>query len=103
MEIMTTANFSTPAANRTVLDLSVRNHAGVLSHVCSLFARRAFNLDGIICLPVGDAATSKLWLLVAEDDRLEQIVKQLQKLEDVLSVVRSDEGMKAFASLIGEV
>jgi acetolactate synthase-1/3 small subunit len=46
------------------------NHPGVMSRVCSLFARRAFNPDGVICLPVGNAATSRIRLLVADDHRL---------------------------------
>ena len=69
-----------------VLELSVNNHAGVMSHVVGLFARRAYNLEGICCLPVGDGTSSRIWLLVNEDARLEQITKQLMKLEDVRAV-----------------
>ena len=58
-----------------VLELSVNNHAGVLSHVVGLFARRAYNLEGICCLPVGEGTNSRIWLLVNEDARLEQITK----------------------------
>lgn len=71
---------------RTVLELTVRNHPGVMSHVCGLFSRRAFNVEGILCMPVGDGRESRIWLLVAEDERLEQVVKQVKKLEDVLDV-----------------
>jgi acetolactate synthase-1/3 small subunit len=73
---------------RLVLELTVRNHPGVMSHVCGLFARRAFNVEGILCMPVGDATRSRIWLLVLDDARLEQMVKQLEKLEDVLNVRR---------------
>jgi acetolactate synthase-1/3 small subunit len=73
-------------APRAVLRLTVRNHPGVMSHVSGLFARRAFNVEGIICLPVGDGSQSVLLLEVAEDDRLEQVMSQLQKLEDVREV-----------------
>ncbi|EMK3758521.1 ACT domain-containing protein, partial [Providencia rettgeri] len=34
------------------LELIVRNHPGVMSHICGLFARRAFNVDGILCMPI---------------------------------------------------
>src|SRR5947209_13874804 len=71
-----------------VLELTVRNHPGVLSHVCGLFARRAFNVEGVLCMPVGDGTRSRVWLLVAEDERLEQMILQLGKLEDVLEVRR---------------
>jgi acetolactate synthase-1/3 small subunit len=69
-----------------VLRLTVRNHPGVMSHICGLFARRSFNLDGIICVPVGDGARSDMLLLVKDDARLAQLILQLQKLEDVIEV-----------------
>lgn len=75
-------------AASAILRLLVRNHPGTMSHICGLFARRSFNLDGILCLPVGDATQSSILLLVRDDARLEQVVRQLAKLEDVLSVRR---------------
>ena len=72
----------------TILELTVKNHSGVMMHVCSLFARRVFNVDGILCLLTGDASKSRLWLRVKEDLRLEQMILQLQKIEDVLDVRR---------------
>jgi acetolactate synthase-1/3 small subunit len=83
----------------TVLELTVTNHPGVMSHVCGLFARRAFNMEGILCLPVGDGASSRIWLLVRENDRLDQIVKQLRKLEDVREVQRRKAGHEVFVRL----
>jgi acetolactate synthase-1/3 small subunit len=38
---------------KVVLELGVANHPGVMSHICGLFARRAFNVEGILCMPVG--------------------------------------------------
>jgi acetolactate synthase I/III small subunit len=81
---------------RTVLELTVQNHPGVMSHICSLFARRAFNVEAILCLPVGDGSQSRIWLLVDDDDRLEQLVKQIRKLEDVVEVGRHKAGPEAF-------
>ena len=72
-----------------VLRLHVRNRPGVMSHVSGLFARRAFNVEGIVCLPVGDAARSAILLLVHDDERLEQMVRELRKLEDVLDIERA--------------
>jgi len=69
-----------------VLELKVNNHPGVMSHVCGLFARRTYNVEGILCLPMQDAAHSKIWLLVDENDRLEQMIQQTLKLVDVLHV-----------------
>jgi acetolactate synthase I/III small subunit len=85
-----------PTRRGVVLRLLVRNHPGVMSHVCGLFARRAFNVEGILCMPVADATRSVVLLLVHEDDRLEQMVRQLRKLEDVVEVAPLPSGHDAF-------
>jgi acetolactate synthase-1/3 small subunit len=69
-----------------ILELRVRNHPGVMSHITGLFARRAFNLDSILCTPVGDGTESRLLLQVADTPRLAQVERQLEKLHDVHSV-----------------
>ena len=76
------------ALARTVLELEVNNHPGVMSHVVGMFSRRAYNVEGILCMPVGDGAISRIWLMVGEDQRLDQMVKQVEKLEDVRTVRR---------------
>ena len=68
------------------MELMVNNHPGVMATICGLFARRAFNVEGILCLPIGDGTRSRLWLLVNEDARLDQLEKQLMKLVDVLEL-----------------
>lgn len=78
----------TASKKKAVLELAVRNHPGVMTHVCGLFARRAFNVEGILCMPVGDGAESRIWLLVHDDARLAQMTLQVEKLEDVLNVRR---------------
>ncbi|ACB73448.1 ACT domain-containing protein [Opitutus terrae] len=77
---------TSPNASEVVLELRVRNHPGTMSHVTGLFARRGFNLDAILCVPVGDGATSRMLLLVSDEPRLEQVERQLAKLYDVLEV-----------------
>ena len=69
-----------------ILELTVRNHPGVMSHVSGLFARRAYNVEGILCMPIGDKQQSRIWLLVDREQCLEQMIKQVEKLEDVLTV-----------------
>lgn len=69
-----------------VIELLVRNHPGTMSHITGLFARKAFNLEGILCGQIGDGSTSCMYLLVKNDDFVEQIIKQLKKLYDVLEV-----------------
>lgn len=69
-----------------IIELLVNNHPGVMSHITGLFARRAFNLEGILCGEIGDGSKSRMYLLVKDDAFLEQIIKQLKKLYDVLKV-----------------
>ena len=88
-----------PTRRGIVLRLLVRNHPGVMSHVCGLFARRAFNVEGILCMPVADGTRSVVLLLVLEDDRIEQVVRQLAKLEDVIEVAPAPGGHDAFDAL----
>lgn len=80
-----------------LVELLVRNHPGVMSHITGLFARRAFNLEGILCAQVGDGSTSKMFLLVNNNSTLEQIIKQLEKLYDVIEVsLHSDYDQSVF-------
>lgn len=82
-----------------ILELTVRNHPGVMSHICGLFARRAFNVEGILCLPLPDGDQSRIWLEVADDERLEQMISQVDKLEDVVQIRRDADGQQVFSKL----
>jgi acetolactate synthase-1/3 small subunit len=75
----------------TIVKLMVKNHPGAMSHITGLFSRRGFNLEGILCAPVNGGEESAMYLLVRNDERLEQIVKQLAKLYDVRSVAVQDD------------
>ena len=75
------------AMQTTILRLHVNNHPGVMSQICGLFARRAFNMELIFCNATGQGDTSCIWLKVDETDKLEQVVKQLAK--PLAQVVRS--------------
>ena len=93
---------STAACDRPgqkVLELTVNNHPGVMSHICGLFSRRAYNMDGILCMPVDDGRVSRIWVRVDSNGQLEQNVKQLQKLEDVQDVRYHDSGHEVFVRL----
>lgn len=84
----------------TVLQLTVANHPGVLAHVAGLFARRAFNMDGVLCHPIGDGSRSRIWLRVQENERLDQLIRQLSKLVDVYEIERLDHDHPAFGQAI---
>jgi len=91
----------TQAISRAVLEIDVNNHPGVMSHVVGLFSRRAYNVEGILCLPVGDSHRSRIWLLLNEDGRLAQMIKQVAKLEDVISIRRHPGDHAAFGGMEG--
>lgn len=87
------------APARTVLQLEVSDHPGVMSHVVGLFARRGFNLDGILVLPRDTSAASRIWLLVRDEPRLPHLLKELARLEDVATVVRRDAEVALFTRI----
>ncbi|MCK9615390.1 MAG: acetolactate synthase small subunit [Candidatus Omnitrophica bacterium] len=69
-----------------IVELKVNNHAGVMSHITGLFSRRNFNLEGILCVPLKKSTKSHIYLIVKQEENIEQIIKQLQKLYDVIKV-----------------
>lgn len=78
-----------------LIELRVRNHPGVMSHVTGLFARRAFNIERILCLPQGAGGTSRILLTVREPARVEQVLRQAEKLHDVLEARERPEDAEA--------
>ena len=82
--------------DNVILELTVRNHPGVMTHVCGLCARRAVTGEGIRCLPIHGSDHSRIWLLVNDDQRLEQMMSQIDKLEDVVKVARNQSDPSMF-------
>jgi acetolactate synthase-1/3 small subunit len=69
------------------VSLLVNNHSGVLTRVASLFARRAFNIDSLTVGETEDPTLSRMTIVSWGDDYMkDQMVKQLQKLQDVRKV-----------------
>ena len=72
---------------RQTLSVLVENRAGVLARVASLFSRRGFNIESLAVGTTRNPAVSRITICVDGDDALvDQIVKQLHKLMDVLLV-----------------
>jgi acetolactate synthase-1/3 small subunit len=69
-----------------MLELIVKNHPGVMSHVCGLLARRGWDIEGIFSCPGQRKTQRSIWLLVNGEQPLDQIIKQAAKLQDVLQV-----------------
>jgi acetolactate synthase-1/3 small subunit len=76
-----------------VISALVENRAGTLSRVSGLFARRGFNIDSLTVGETADPSVSRMTIAVTGDDAaLEQIIKQLGKLVDVIAVRELDSG-----------
>ena len=74
---------------RHVLSVLVRNSSGVLTRVSGLFARRGFNIDSLTVGRTENPEISRMTIaLNGSEEVLEQFMKQLNKLEDVLRVLR---------------
>lgn len=86
---------------RQVFSLLVNNNAGLLSRVAGLFSRRGYNIDSITSGTTMNKAVTRL-TVVASGDRqcLDQIEKQLAKLEDVINIKVLEEGKSVCRELI---
>lgn len=70
------------------LTVRVRNEFGVLSRVAGLFSARGYNIDSLCVAETLDPKLSQITLVTRGDDEtIEQIIKQLYKLIDVIKVV----------------
>lgn len=73
---------------RHVLSVLVENKPGVLTRIAGMFARRNYNIRSLAVGPTDDERISRLTLVVGtEAVQLEQIIKQLNKLVQVLKIV----------------
>lgn len=74
-----------------VLSVLVENRAGVLARVASLFARRGYNIYSLAVAPTDDENFSRITVVVdVENAPLEQVVKQLNKLINVIKISELD-------------
>ena len=81
---------------RQVLSLLVENRSGVVSHISGLFSRRAFNIDSFSAGVTSDPGFTRITIVSTGDERdLDQIKKQLNKLEDVINIkeLKSDDSV----------
>jgi len=72
---------------RHTISVLVENKFGVLTRVAGLFSGRGYNIDTLNVAPTQEANTSRMTIVTRGDDAtLDQIVKQLNKLVNVLAV-----------------
>jgi len=71
-----------------LISVEVENRFGVLARITTLFSARGFNIDSLTVGETEDPTISRITMVVPGDDQLiEQVVKQLRKLIDVIKVV----------------
>ena len=87
--------------NKRILSILVENTAGVLSRVSGLFSRRGYNIDSLSVGITTDPNYSRMTVVCSGDELiLEQITKQVEKLEDVLTVKVLKDGQSVNRELI---
>jgi acetolactate synthase-1/3 small subunit len=75
-----------------IISILVENKFGVLSRVANLFSGRGYNIETLSVAPTLDPTMSMMTIVTSGDDRIiEQIVKQLNKLIDIIKVVDLNE------------
>ena len=72
---------------RHVLSAVVQNVPGVLAHISGMLASRGYNIDSLAVGETEDPTVSRITIVAPGDERtLEQIIKQLNRLIDVIRV-----------------
>ncbi len=75
------------STKKHVISILLANEAGVLSRVSGLFSARGYNIESLVVAPTNNPAFSRMTIVTVGGDELaEQVIKQLNKLVDVVAV-----------------
>ena len=86
---------------KQVLSLLVENNPGVTSHISGLFSRRGYNIDSFSSGVTADPRYTRITIVASGDEQiLEQIEKQLAKLEDVVDIKTLEPGASVTRELL---
>ncbi len=86
---------------KQALSILVENTSGVLSHISGLFSRRGYNIDSFSSGVTADPRYTRITIVASGDEQiLEQIEKQLAKLEDVWDIKKLEPGTSVTRELI---
>ena len=73
---------------RHIISILLENEAGALSRVSGLFSARAYNIESLTVAPTDDPTISRITVVTfGEDAIVQQIIKQLNKLVDVINLI----------------
>lgn len=78
---------------RHIISILMENEAGALSRVAGLFSARGYNIESLTVAPTEDPTLSRMTLVTrGSEEIIEQIVKQLNKLIDVVKLLELTDG-----------
>jgi acetolactate synthase-1/3 small subunit len=78
---------------RHIISILIENESGALSRVAGLFSARAYNIESLTVAPTEDPTLSRMTIVTVGTERvIEQIIKQLNKLIDVVKLFDLSEG-----------
>jgi len=78
---------------RHIISLLMENQSGALSRVSGLFSARGYNIESLTVAPTEDPTLSRMTIVTSgSDEIIEQIIKQLNKLIDVVKVLDLNDG-----------
>lgn len=78
---------------RHIISLLMENEAGALSRVSGLFSARGYNIESLSVAPTEDPSLSRMTIVTSgSEDVIEQIIKQLNKLIEVIKVLDLNDG-----------
>ncbi len=78
---------------RHIISLLMENEAGALSRVAGLFSARGYNIESLTVAPTEDQTLSRMTIVTrGSEEIIEQIVKQLNKLIDVVKILDLSDG-----------
>lgn len=73
---------------RHIISILIENESGALSRVAGLFSARGYNIESLTVAPTEDPSLSRMTLVTrGNDEIIEQITKQLNKLIDVVKLI----------------
>ena len=73
---------------RHIISILMENESGALSRVAGLFSARGYNIESLTVAPTEDPSLSRMTLVTrGNDEIIEQITKQLNKLIDVVKLI----------------
>lgn len=78
---------------RHVISIMMENESGTLSRIAGLFSARGYNIESLTVAPTEDPSLSRMTLVTSGDEMIiEQIIKQLNKLIEVVKLLDLSDG-----------